>query len=205
VQPILEKPDLKTVGGRRDRALLLFLYNTGARVGEALDVRVRDIEEIGSPHVRLRGKGRKERLCPLWRETLKALRQLPTMESGVPDQPIFLNARGERLTRDGVAYLLRKYAMLASQDTPALRRKRITPHVLRHSCAVALLQAAVDVSVIRDYLGHATVATTSRYISTNLRMKRAVLEAFWRQSGLSPARPTPWKPRKDLLDFLDSL
>jgi site-specific recombinase XerD len=205
VQPILEKPDLETVGGRRDHALLLFLYNTGARVGEALDVRVRDIEGVGPPHVRLRGKGRKERFCPLWPATLKALRQLPTMNSGLPDQSIFLNACGERLSRDGVAYILRKYTTLAARDVPSLRRRRITPHVLRHSCAVALLQAAVDVSVIRDYLGHASVATTSRYISTNLQMKRAVLESFWRRSGLSPTRPRPWKPKRDLLDFLASL
>jgi site-specific recombinase XerD len=205
VRYLLEQPDRAHPGGCRDHALLLFLYNTGARVSEALDVRVRDIDAFGAPHVRLRGKGGKERLCPLWRETLMALKRLPAMGSGAPDQPIFVNARGARLTRDGVAHLLRKYATLAARRPSALRWPRITPHMLRHSCAVALLQAGVDVSVIRDYLGHASVATTSRYLSTNLAMKRAVLETFWQKSGLSPARPGPWRPKPRLLDFLASL
>lgn len=205
VHLILGQADRLIPAGLRDRALLLFLYNTGARVSEALDVRVRDIERAGPPQVRLRGKGRKERICPLWRETLKTLAQLPAMRHGPPDQPIFLNARGNSLTRDGVAYILSKYARLAAHGAPALRQRRVTPHVLRHSCAVALLQAGVDVSVIRDYLGHASVATTSRYITTNLQMKRKVLETFWRRSGLSPSRPSTWRPKPDLLAFLDRL
>jgi integrase/recombinase XerD len=205
VRHLLEQPDRAHAGGRRDHALLLFLYNTGARVSEALDVRARDIDALGAPHVRLRGKGGKERLCPLWRETLMALKRLPVMSTGAPDHPIFVSARGARLTRDGVAHILRKYATLAARRPAALRRQRITPHMLRHSCAVALLQAGVDVSVIRDYLGHASVATTSRYLSTNLAMKRTVLETFWQRSGLSPARPGPWRPKTRLLQFLASL
>ncbi len=205
VRRLLTQPDRRTPGGRRDHALLLFLYNTGARVSEALDVRVRDVEAIGAPHVRLRGKGGKERLCPLWRETLMALRQLPALGAAAPDHPIFVNARGARLTRDGVAHLLQKYTTLTARHTPSFRRRRVTPHMLRHSCAVALLQAGVDVSVIRDYLGHASIATTSRYLSTNLAMKRAVLETFWQKSGLSPARPGPWRPNPRLLNFLASL
>lgn len=205
VRCLLEQPDRGCTGGRRDYALLLFLYNTGARISEALDVRVRDIEAVGSPQVRLRGKGAKERLCPLWRETIRALRQLPTMVAGAPDQPIFVSARGPGLTRDGAAHIVQKYATRAVRSLPALGRHRITPHVLRHSCAVALLQSGVDVSVIRDYLGHATIATTSRYLSTNLATKRAVLESFWRQSGLPPTRPRPWRPTSGLLEFLRSL
>ena len=95
---------------------------------------------------------------------------------------LFRNSRGSPLTRDGVAYLLRKYVRVAAQQIPALRKRLVTPHVMRHSCAVALLQAGIDVSVIRDYLGHASIATTSRYITTNLQMKRDVLEAFWKRS-----------------------
>lgn len=205
VRGLLDQPDRHAPGGRRDHALLLLLYNTGARVSEALDVRVRDIEPIGAPHVRLRGKGGKERFCPLWRQTLTALRQLPAWHGATPDAPLFTNARGAPLTRDGAAHLLRKYTVLAARRTPSLRRRRVTPHMLRHSCAVALLQAGVDVSVIREYLGHATVATTSRYLSTNLEMKRTVLERFWRRSGLSPTRPRPWRPQSPLLEFLASL
>jgi len=122
-----------------------------------------------------------------------------------PDEPIFRNRHGEPLTRDGVACLLGKYTALAARELPALRRRHVTPHVLRHSCAVALLQAGNDPTVIRDYLGHASVATTNRYISSNLQMKREALDRFWRHAGLSPTRAAPWKPRPDLLAFLTSL
>jgi site-specific recombinase XerD len=205
VRHVLDRPDRRTALGRRDHALLLLLYNTGARVSEALDVRVHDVERARPPHLRVRGKGRRERLCPLWSETMRALDALPTMQSGQPDQPLFLNRRAERLTRDGVAHMLRKYVCQAVQNMPTLQRRRVTPHVLRHSCAVALLQAGIDVSVIRDYLGHASVATTSRYITTNLQMKRDVLEAFWHRAGLTSTRTTPWRPTSNVLSFLASL
>lgn len=202
---VINQPDRRTLLGQRDHAMLLFLYNTGARVSEALDVRVRDIERVKPPQVRLRGKGRRERLCPLWGETLRALDRLPTMQSKAPEQHLFLNRLGEHLTRDGVAHLLSNYVRQAARDLPILLRRRVTPHVLRHSCAVALLQAGVDISVIRDYLGHASVATTNRYVTTNLRMKREALEAFWRRAGLAPARPSPFRPKPSVLSFLASL
>lgn len=205
VRRVLAQPDGRTLLGQRDHALLLFLYNTGARVSEALDVRVRDVERVKPPQVRLRGKGRRERLCPLWGETIRALDRLPTMQSKSPEQLVFLNRLGEYLTRDGVAHLLRRYVRQAAADLPILQRRKVTPHVLRHSCAVALLQAGVDISVIRDYLGHASVATTNRYITTNLRMKREALEAFWRRSGLAPTRISPWRPKPSVLSFLASL
>ena len=202
---VLAQPDQRSWLGQRDHALLLLLYNTGARVSEALEVRVRDVERSAAPQVRLHGKGRRERLCPLWRDTLRALDRLPSMRTGAPEQILFVNRRAERLTRDGVAYLLRKYVMQAARALPTLKRRRVTPHVLRHSCAVALLQAGIDLSVIRDYLGHASVATTSRYVTTNLQMKRDVLETFWRHAGLAPSRPAPWRPAADLLAFLNDL
>lgn len=205
VRLILQKPDCRTPLGRRDYALLLFLYNTGARVSEALAVRVGDLDLVPPAQVRLHGKGGKDRICPIWSETVSALQHLPTVRQAQPGDPVFLNLRGQLLTRDGVAYILRKYAAMAARDVPMLRRRRITPHVLRHSCAVALLQAGVDVTVIRDYLGHASISTTSRYITTNLKMKRDVLETFWRRAGISPARVTPWNPKPDLLAFLTSL
>lgn len=205
VQIILGKPDCRTLLGLRDHALLLFLYNTGARVSEALVVQVQDIELSKPPQVRLHGKGGKDRICPLWEETATALQRLPTVRQADPGDTLFLNSRGKPLSRDGVAYILRKYVAMAANDVPTLRRRRITPHVLRHSCAVALLQAGNDITVIRDYLGHASVATTSRYVTTNLKMKREALEAFWKRAGIAPARVTPWQPKPDLLAFLDSL
>lgn len=205
VRLILKQPDLRTETGVRDHALLLFLYNTGARVSEALGVRIEDLSLHRPQQVRLHGKGSRDRFCPLWRETANILRSLPAIRDGRPGDLIFRNHRGEALTRDGVAYLLRKYAHAAARKAPALRRRRITPHTLRHSCAAALLQGGVDVTVIRDYLGHRSISTTSRYITANLQMKRDALEVFWRRSGISPARVTPWKPKPDLLAFLTSL
>jgi len=195
--------DRRCRNGERDHALLLFLYNTGARVSEALAVRPCDLRLERPWQVRLLGKGQKERICPLWSETISALRRIIRTQRA--EDTLFRNVRGAPLTRDGVAFLLTKYVRLAAQNTPALRKRHVTPHVMRHSCAVALLQAGVDVSVIRDYLGHASVATTSRYITTNLQMKREVLEAFWKRAGLTPAAPKSWRPSPKLLAFLESL
>jgi site-specific recombinase XerD len=118
---------------------------------------------------------------------------------------VFLNHHGQPLSRDGIAYILAKHATTATQDHPTLKHKHITPHVFRHSCAVALLQSGTDVTVIRDYLGHASVATTGRYITTNLQMKRDAMQAFWNKAGIEPANTKPWKPKPDMLAFLQSL
>jgi integrase/recombinase XerD len=193
-----------TPSGIRDRALVLFLYNTGARVAEALAVRPRDLQLQRPRHVRLRGKGSKERICPIWSETAVALRSL-VAEVDSPDEPIFRNGRGAPLTRDGVAYVIAKHVRHAAKSTPGLRRRNVTPHVLRHSCAVALLQAGVDVTVIRDYLGHVSIATTSRYLATNVQMKRDVLAAFWKRAGLDRKSDRAWRASPQLIAFLESL
>lgn len=208
VRAILARPDQSTWAGRRDRALLLFLYNTGARVSEALSLTPADVQgaALRPRHVRVRGKGNKERCCPLWPETATALVRVITDGGAHANATcLFRNARGGPLTRDGVAYMLSKYVRLAEPGMPALRRQRVTPHVLRHSCAVALLQAGVDVTVIRDYLGHASVATTGRYLTTNMKLKRDVLGAFWRRAGLTREAAIRWRPTSDLLAFLSSL
>lgn len=206
VRAILACPDERTWIGRRDRALLLFLYNTGARVSEALALTPADVQgaTLRPRDVRVRGKGNKERCCPLWPETATALARV-IADGGVDTTCVFRNARGGLLTRDGVAWMLSKYVHLAATEMPTLRRQRVTPHVLRHSCAVALLQAGVDITVIRDYLGHASVATTGRYLTTNMKMKRDVLSAFWHRAGLTRKRASRWRPTSDLLAFLSSL
>ncbi len=204
VRVLLRQPDRRAPLGRRDHALLLFLYNTGARVSEALAVCRRDLRLERPWQVRLHGKGNKDRFCPLWRDTAEALIEVLGPEPA-PDGRAFLNAQGRPLTRDGVAYLIGKYVKQAAAELPTIARGRITPHVLRHSCAVALLQAGIDITVIRDYLGHVSVATTSRYLSTNLEMKRDALQAFWRCAGLSTPQADAWKPTDEVLAFLDSL
>jgi integrase/recombinase XerD len=204
VRVLLDQPDRRCPAGLRDYALLIFLYNTGARISEALGVTIDDLHLAPPRHVRIRGKGSKERICPLWPETAKALSRLihaADRASGV----VFRSTVGRPLSRDGAAYLLSKYVALAAKRLPALQRRRVSPHVLRHSCAVSLLQAGVDLIVIRDYLGHASVATTGRYLSTNVEMKREVLQAFWRRAGLRCAGERRWRPASSVIDFLSSL
>ncbi len=134
---ILKQPDGRTALGLRDDALLSFMYNTGARVSEVLAVRLEDLSLRYPKQVVLHGKGKKQRVCPLWRETVAALRRLPTVREGKRGDLIFRNRRGEPLTRNGVAYLLDKYKSLAARKVPSLQRRRIAPHLVRHSAAVA--------------------------------------------------------------------
>ena len=203
VRAVVEAVASDSWKGRRDRALLLLLYNTGARVSEVLALHAGDLRLDRMRQVRFTGKARKERVCPLWPETAAALRQM--IAGKAKDEIVFKNLRGYPLSRDGVAYLLTKYVQRAATKMPELRTRRVTPHVMRHSCAVAFLQAGVDVSVIRDYLGHASIATTSRYVTTNLQMKRDVLEAFWKRAGLAKRPQRKWRPSAELLAFLDTL
>jgi len=203
MQRLLAQPDRLTQSGRRDFALLLFLYNTGARISEAIGCTLRDLQTRPS-QIRLRGKGGKERFCPLWPDTLRALQAILPPQCDDPSTALFRSHRGYPLSRHGAQYIISKHARAASQGEPAFP-ERISPHMLRHSCACALLQAGVDLTVIRDYLGHASITTTSRYAATNLKLKQDALEAFWAQAGLSPPHHRPWRPSKSLMEFLSSL
>ncbi len=205
VKILLAQPDQTLRDGARDHALILFLYNTGARVGELLSLKGRDLQLARPYLVRLQGKGDKTRICPLWAETSHALKRLLLQQTESHEGLVFRSARGASLSRDGVAYLLAKYAGQAAKLRPNLRRRRITPHVLRHSCAVALLQAGNDLAVIRDFLGHASIATTNIYLATNMKMKSDALATFWKTSGLTPGRRRPWRPTPKLIAFLSSL
>jgi site-specific recombinase XerD len=164
-----------------------------------------DLLTDGPRQVRLHGKGSRDRICPLWKQTTALLRRLQQQTHSGPEGLVFLNARGQPLTRDGVAYLLRRCYRLAQQKHPTLPRFPIHPHTLRHSCAVALLQAGIELTAIRDYLGHASIATTSRYLQTNLSMKHQVLQRFWKTAHLDPMEPGRWRPSASLLQFLRSL
>jgi site-specific recombinase XerD len=203
MKTLLSQPDQESALGRRDYALILFLYNTGARVSEALGVRLQDISLEPPRQVRLRGKGQKQRIVPLWAQTTSALKGLISSESP-SGAPLFINQRSQPLTRHGVLRLLRKYSAGVGRSQPFPRRP-LHPHLLRHSCAVALLQAGVDLTVIRDYLGHASISTTNRYVTTNLKMKRDALTAFWQRAGITQPASKPWKPSTKLLDLLRSL
>ena len=180
---LLKSIDRATPLGRRDYALFAFMFNTGARVQEVLDLRIADVRLEAPPQVRLLGKGRKTRICPLWPATARLLRALNAERDArgaeAASPLVFTNARGRPLTRYGVRYLLRRYVQKASQVAPSLKTKRLHPHSIRHSTAVALLKSGVDFATISQWLGHAGLNTTMRYARADLDLKRrALAQAF---------------------------
>lgn len=203
VAAILAQPDRTTLLGQRDHAILGFLYNTGARIQEALDVCPKDIRLESPAHVRLFGKGRKERFCPLWPETAELIVALLHRQPRNPDEPIFCNRYGQKLGASGVRFQLRQYIESASKKTPSLSAKRISPHTFRHTTAVHLIAAGVDVTVIRSWLGHSHLDTTNHYAQANLQTKREALEQV--APNAYPSKPPRWKRDQDLLAWLDSL
>jgi integrase/recombinase XerC len=194
-----------TAAGRRDYALLLFMYNTGARVQEVADTRLSWLTLTPPYKVELLGKGRKWRTCPLWESTVQQLRQLikERQPKPGPDDCLFLNRFGRSFSRSGIADLLERQVAKASTAMPELRNHRITPHTLRHTTAMHLLQSGVEVNVIRSWLGHASTTTTNGYIEIDLAMKRKALETCKVDGGEDP-EPT-WQSRPDILAWLDSL
>ena len=163
VDALISSPDLNTWTGRRDRALFLLAIQTGLRVSELTGLEVQDVVLSAGAHVRCRGKGRKERCTPLRKEVTRVLRNWVRERGGEPGDPLFPNARGRRMTRDGVAYLLAKHVATATKFCPSLRKKRVTPHVLRHSAAMTLLHAGVDRSVIALWLLHAVTNSFAKF------------------------------------------
>lgn len=203
VTAILSQPDRNSAEGQRDHALMSLLYNTGARVQEALDLRPQDVHFKSPAHVRLMGKGRKERISPIWPETADLVTALIRRRPRKPDEPIFVNRYGEPLTASGFRFRLREYVEAAAKIVPAISKKRVTPHVFRHSTAVHLVAAGVDVTVIRSWLGHAQLDTTNHYAQANLETKRKALEQV--DPKLRPTKPPRWKRDADLMAWLDSL
>jgi integrase/recombinase XerD len=188
----------------RDRALILFLYNTGARAQEAADLRVGDLD-LEAARVRLHGKGDKWRTCPLWRETVRLLRAL--LDRGAPSgAPVFASFRQRPLTRVGVYRVVCRHARSIERPSSSARGRRITPHVLRHTTAVHLLESGVEPNVIRAWLGHANVATTDRYAEITVRTKEAALRTCEPPPGIAaiPRRPV-WRDDPALLNWLGSL
>ncbi len=202
VAAILSTPDRATIEGQRDHTLLAFLYNTGARIQEALDLCPRAIRWEAPAQVRLMGKGRKERTCPLWPETVDLLKALLKRWPRTENEPIFVNRYGEPLGAAGVRFKLKQYLAAAAKKVPSLAAKRVSPHTFRHSTAVGLVAAGVDVTVIRNWLGHARLDTTNHYARANVETKRKALEAV---RSARPGKPPRWKRDADLLAWLDAL
>lgn len=206
IQAVLSAVDRSTVDGRRDYALLATMFNTGARVQEILDLRPCDLQLSKPLQVRLVGKGRKERICPLWLQTATLLQSLLPewgMDLG-STEALFRNHRGEQLTRFGVRYILAKYCDRARPGMPSLAAKRLHPHSMRHSTAVHLLKAGVDLTTISHWLGHASVNTTNRYVTIDLETKRqAIAKAKPVGDGADPV--APWRSDTSILDWLEAL
>lgn len=189
----------------RDQALMIFLYNTGARVQEAADLRVEHLDLKPPAKVRLHGKGDKWRVCPLWDETVKYLQRLLAEYNLLPNDPVFCAPRNRPLTRFGIYKIVRRLG--ASWDTHGPQPRRVTPHLFRHTAAVHLLESGVEVNVIRGWLGHVSLDTTNRYAELTIRAKAEALRVCEIGSGIGAASPTrtTWKKDKNLLDWLNSL
>jgi len=194
---IFARPDLNTSTGRRDLLLLSLLYDTGARVSELIDLKVRDVRLDDFPVAKLNGKGNKVRHVPLMKKTAALLKDyLAENRLNRPekyDYPLFFNRQHQKLTRPGVTYILQKYT----------DGNKVTPHVLRHSKAMHLLQAGVNIVYIRDLLGHVDIATTETYAKADTEMKRAALEKVYKD--LTPSGTPTWNNDAGLMDWLHNL
>ena len=176
MQLLLDAPDVSTNTGLRDRLLLTIMYNTGARVSEIAGLRVDDLRLDTGGSVSIHGKGRKQRSVPLWRESVQLLRVRLRRTSPPRDAPLLPNARGGHLTRSGIEQRLRTIVALAASREPSIKRFRISPHTIRHTTAMHLLQSGVDLSVIAIWLGHESIQTTHQYLEADLASKRRALE-----------------------------
>jgi integrase/recombinase XerD len=198
---LLAAPDQRRNQGRRDHAVLQFLYNSGARASEAAAFRVGDFEgdEKRGGMVRLRGKGAKIRHVPLWGQTVTAL--LPLVRDRAADDHVFRNRHGSPITRFGIYTLVERHATSARKAVPSLANKRASPHTIRHTTATHLLRAGVDINTIRSWLGHVSIDTTNVYAEVDLEMKAKALAAC----EMTPTTTKRWRAQPALMDFLRNL
>lgn len=202
---LLAAPDLTAAQGRRDHAVLQFLYNAGTRADEAAQVRIGDLTlpqvlERGRASVLIRGKGNKQRICPLWTSTVSEL--LPLIGTRGASEHVFLNRRGQPLTRFGIHALVKRYVAVVSATMPLLAKKHVSPHTIRHTTATHLLRSGTDINTIRAWLGHVSLTTTNMYAEVDLETKAKALdncEVEGRKEG------TPWREDKGLMEFLRAL
>jgi integrase/recombinase XerD len=202
---LLATPDMTTAQGRRDHALLLFLYNAGTRADEAAQVRIRDltlpqVPERDLASVLIHGKGNKSRRCPLWAQTVRELAAL--VQGRDPNEHVFLNRCGRAITRFGIHTLVERCVARALKEVPSLSTKRVSPHTIRHTTATHLLRSGVDINTIRAWLGHVSLTTTNVYAEVDLEMKAKALDNCEVEDK---KEVTPWKEDKGLMEFLQNL
>lgn len=203
MQATLDAVDIDSRTGIRDRALLLLLYNTGARVSEIVELKLHDLRLDGAGQVHLLGKGKKHRTCPLWPETVAALQayleQRSTKEPGI--EYLFLNANGAPITRFGIRYITGKYGAAAQDQCPAIKTKTVNPHTIRHTTAMHLLRSGNDINMVSYWLGHADVNTTHIYVEIDMEMKRKMLE----KAGAPTIKEKELWHKADILQWLNNL
>jgi integrase/recombinase XerD len=205
IDALLVTPDMMTAQGRRDHALLLFLYNSGARADEAAQVRIGDLTLPQVPDrdlasVLIRGKGNKLRRCPLWAQTVHELATL--VRGRDPGEHVFLNRYGRPITRFGIHTLVERSVDRAVKNVPSLAAKQVSPHTIRHTTATHLLRSGVDINTIRAWLGHVSLTTTNVYAEVDLEMKAKALANCEVEGN---KKSTPWKENKGLMEFLRTL
>jgi len=207
MQAIFDSVNTQSLRGVRDNAILLTLYNTGARVQEIVDLSIHDLRLHPPAHVQLLGKGRKQRACPLWPQTVDALNHYleirpPTVH---PNDRVFLNAKGLPMTRFGIGYIITQYAHKASLQCPTLSKKTIGPHTFRHSTAMHLLQAGNDINMVKLWLGHADINTTHLYVEIDMAMKRQILNTTQPPLSDQEKKKCPKWKNPQILKWLDDL
>lgn len=201
IEAILNAPNRSTWSGHRDHVMLATFYNTGARASEIAGLRVGDVSLDRTGSIRIRGKGRKERIVPLWKSTAAALRKWLPRTSQSVDAPVFPNRHGAPLSRSGIEERLRAAVQTAAARVPTLKARRISPHTLRHTTAMHLLQSGVDITVIALWLGHESPATTHLYIEADLAMKERALKRL----AAPPIGSPRYRASDHLLAFLEGL
>lgn len=210
IKLLLQQPDITYYNGRRHLAILSLMYDTGARVQEICDLSIRSVHIDSKPYtLRIIGKGRKARIVPLMTEQVNILQKY-MQENQLDDinkltQPLFYNSRREKLTRSGVSYILKVYTDLARKENPNLIPQGISCHSLRHSKAMHLLQAGVNLVYIRDILGHTSIQTTEIYARADSKAKREALEKVYKNTMPESASESQWENNKTLLDWLKGL
>ncbi len=207
VLSIMQHIDLRNPLGRRDDALFRMLYNTGMRAQELVTLNVNHVRFSRPYYVHIHGKGHKDRTCPLWRETVQALKgYLEERSVRFTDAtPLFVNSEGERITRFGVRYVVRHRISTAAKDCPSLLTRKVSPHTLRHTTAMHLLQSGVDLNMIRSWLGHASIETTHGYVEIDLEMKRKTLQSCQRLLPKQRQGQPSWQRNTDILQWLEGL
>ena len=207
IRAVLGSVDQSSRNALRDYALLLFLYNTGARAQEVVDLRIDKLRFEAPCQVKLLGKGRKERACPLWPDTIQALQNyLQHREPSATESPsVFFNANGKPITRFGIRHIVRKYAAKAGQACASIKAKKVSPHTVRHTTAMHLLQSGNDLNVIKDWMGHADLNTTHAYVEIDMKMKRKALETCQPPKAKTPPKSLGKWLKPGILEWLEDL